>query len=126
MAIRLTNEDWQSFGHLDGASEGNFEALWRALVMSNYGGKGRFVEYKNHPGVEFLLHLTTEIPELGPSGCIVGWQCKYYGTIRTGKALLEKSRGAVLDILDRVHAVVGDGFPRLADDAAARHVRSWI
>ena len=65
MPIRLTQEDWQAFERLDGAREDNFEALWRTLVMSNYGGKGQFVEYKNHPGVEFLLHLSTDVSGLG-------------------------------------------------------------
>ena len=87
MAIRLTKEDWQSFEHLDGSPQYNFEALWRALVLTNYGGKERFLEFKNNPGVEFLLYLTTDIPELGSSGCVIGWQCKFFETIRAGKAL---------------------------------------
>jgi len=99
MSIRLTQEDWQAFERLDGAREDNFEALWRALVLSNYGGKGRFLEYKNHPGVEFLLRLTDEIPELGTSECIVGWQCKYYGTVRVGKALTKAQKRDISESL---------------------------
>ena len=99
MPIRLTQEDWVSFERLDGSPPDNFEALWRALVLSNYGGKGRFVEYKNHPGVEFLLRLTDEIPELGTSECIVGWQCKYYGTVRVGKALTKAQKRDISESL---------------------------
>ena len=99
MPIRLTQEDWHSFERLDGSPLDNFEALWRALVLSNYGGKGRFLEYKNHPGVEFLLVLTTETPELGPTGCIVGWQCKYFGRIRAGETLTKAQRQDISESL---------------------------
>ena len=99
MSIRLTQEDWQAFERLDGAREDNFEALWRTLVLSNYGGKGRFLEYKNHRGVEFLLYLATEVPALGPTGHIVGWQCKYYGSIREGKSLTKTQRKDIVESL---------------------------
>lgn len=99
MPIRLTQEDWQAFERLDGSPQANFEALWRALVLSNYGGKGRFLEYKNHPGVEFLLHITDDIPALGPTGYIVGWQCKYYGSIREGKSLTKTQRKDIMESL---------------------------
>ena len=101
MAIRLTKEDWQSFEHLDGASQANFEALWRSLVLANYGGNGHFLEYKNHPGVEFLLHLTADIPELGSSGCIIGWQCKFFDTIRVGKALTQAQKRDISESLTK-------------------------
>ena len=101
MAIRLTKEDWQSFEHLDGAPQDNFEALWRSLVLTNYGGNGHFLEYKNHPGVEFLLHLTTDIPALGPSGCVIGWQCKFFDTIRTGKALKNAQKQDISKSLEK-------------------------
>ena len=97
MPIRLTQEDWQAFERLDGAQEDNFEALWRTLVLSNYEGKGRFVEYKNHPGVEFLLRLSKDVSGLGPSGCTIGWQCKFFSSIRAGKSL---TRGQKRDISD--------------------------
>ena len=101
MPIRLTQEDWHSFERLDGAPQDNFEALWRALVLSNYGGKGRFLEYKNHPGVEFLLHITDDIPALGSAGRIVGWQCKFYNTIRSGKALTSSQRRDIFESLEK-------------------------
>lgn len=101
MPIRLTQEDWHSFERLDGSPQDNFEALWRALVLSNYDGKGRFLEYKNHPGVEFLLRLTDDIPELGSSGCIVGWQCKFFDTIRARKALTSAQRRDISESLSK-------------------------
>lgn len=97
MPIRLTQEDWQAFERLDGAREDNFEALWRALVLSNYEGKGRFLEYKNHPGVEFLLQLSNDVSGLGPSGCTIGWQCKYFPSIRAGKSLSGGQKRNILD-----------------------------
>lgn len=97
MPIRLTQEDWHSFEHLDGSPQDNFEALWRALVLSNYEGKGRFLEYKNHPGVEFLLQLSNDVSGLGPSGCTIGWQCKFFASIRAGKSLTRGQKRIILD-----------------------------
>lgn len=94
---KLTESDWRAFEQLDGSSPSNFEALWRSLVLNNYGGKGRFLEYKNHPGVEFLLDLTADISGLGPSGNTIGWQSKYFGTIRSGKSLSKDQKNDILD-----------------------------
>jgi hypothetical protein len=93
---QLTESDWRAFEHLDGSPQSNFESLWRSLVLNNYGGKGRFLEYKNHPGVEFLLDLTAEIPGLGPSGSTVGWQCKYFDRVRAGQALQSAQKTDIL------------------------------
>ncbi|MBP5786684.1 MAG: hypothetical protein J6Y19_02550 [Kiritimatiellae bacterium] len=94
---KLTESDWRAFEQLDGSPPSNFEALWRSLVLNNYGGKGRLLEYKNHPGVEFLLDLTADIPGLDPSGSTVGWQCKYFGTIRSGKSLSKAQKNDILE-----------------------------
>ena len=97
MPIRLTSEDWRAFERLDGTREDNFEALWRVLVLSNYGGKGRFLEYKNHPGVEFLLQLSDDVSGLGPSGCTIGWQCKFFASILAGKSLTGAQKRDISD-----------------------------
>lgn len=83
----LTSQEWATFEQLPGAATDNFESLWRALVRGCYGGVGRFVQYKNHPGVEFLIRLSASSSELGDDGTVVGWQCKYFQTLRTGRAL---------------------------------------
>lgn len=97
MCGQLTEADWQAFEHLDGSHPSNFEALWRSLVLNSYGGKGRFLEYKNHPGVEFLLSLATDVPGLGPAGRTIGWQCKYFETIRSGKPLLKSQKDDIAE-----------------------------
>ena len=94
---QLTESDWRAFEHLDGSPPSNFEALWRSLVLNSYGGKGRFLEYKNHPGVEFLLSLATDVPGLGPAGRTIGWQCKYFETIRSGKPLLKAQKDDIAE-----------------------------
>ena len=99
MLGQLTESDWQAFERLDGSAPSNFEALWRSFVLTNYGGKGRFLEYKNHPGVEFLLDLTVDIPGLGPSESTVGWQCKYFDRVRFGQSLLSAQKTDIQESL---------------------------
>ena len=88
----LTSQEWATFEQLPGAATDNFESLWRALVKGCYGGVGQFVQYKNHPGVEFLIRLSSPSAEFGDSGTVVGWQCKYFQSLRTGRALTPTQR----------------------------------
>lgn len=91
----LTSQEWATFEQLPGASADNFESLWRALVKGCYGAVGQFVQYKNHPGVEFLIRLTESSAEFGGVGTVVGWQCKYFQTLRAGRALTSAQRREV-------------------------------
>ena len=88
----LTSQEWATFEQLPGAATDNFESLWRALVKGCYGGVGQFVQYKNHPCVEFLIRLSSPSAEFGDSGTVVGWQCKYFQSLRTGRALTPTQR----------------------------------
>lgn len=68
---------WHRFKELPGDSRINFEKMWRHLVMCRYGSFGVLREWKNMPGVEFVLELTKDCPELGTKGDRIAWQCKF-------------------------------------------------
>ena len=104
MHRRLSNQEWNAFEKLPGASTDNFECLWRAIVKCCYAGLGQFIQYKNHPGVEFTLRLTASVESLGTGGTVIGWQCKYFTSLRDGRALsstqrreIEKSLSETMD-----------------------------
>ena len=92
MHRRLSNQEWNAFEKLSGANTDNFECLWRAIVKCCYAGSGQFIQYKKHPGVEFTLSLTSAVKSLGTEGTVIGWQCKFFTSLRDGRTLSSTQR----------------------------------
>lgn len=92
--------NWEVFKTLSGSPEANFEKLWRAVVLRNFGSFGSIWARKNHPGVEFVLELSKDCVTLGGKGERIGWQCKWFNCSKA-RNLLSSEKKQIVDSLNK-------------------------
>lgn len=91
---------------LPGDASRNFENLCRGIVKLQWGAHGEFKAYKNQPGVEFHLKLTSDCDVLGSPPKWYGWQCKNFELNANG-TLKPASKRDIEDSLSKSSTIKG-------------------
>ena len=98
--------DWYQFRKLPGDARLNFEKLWRQLVGCRYSGYGVFREYKNMPGVEFVLELTRNCDALGRCGDKIGRQCKFPDRLGPNESISADTKRKFIELFERSNRLI--------------------
>jgi len=91
--------DLTELARLQGAPDGNFEALTRAIVSRRFGSLGTIRERRQQPGVEFFVRVE-HTGALGDPGRVWGWSCKWF-LLGSANQLTREQRKQIVDSFEK-------------------------